>query len=185
MTPLIKNLDKFTYINRLYKFRPIIFEDIEDIRNWRNDQITSLRQKKHITRSDQIHYWNNFIFPSLSDEMPDQLLFSLEDCKLNKLIAYGGLVHINWKNKYAESSFLTDTIYNENSKEYEIIFNNYLKFLISTSRSLKLSCIYSETYSFRAKHIKILEHFGYEQYGYLKNLSCSKNSSILHQYLLN
>ena len=65
MTPLIKNLDKFTYINRLYKFRPIIFEDIEDIRNWRNDQITSLRQKKHITRSDQIHYWNNFIFPIL------------------------------------------------------------------------------------------------------------------------
>jgi hypothetical protein len=178
------NQNKILYSNNQFRFRVIDFNDIESIRNWRNDQKKVLRQNNNISIEDQKNYWYKHILPSFELKEPNQLLFSLEDCRTNELVAYGGLVHIDWTKKHAESSFLANTIYTKSIEEYETIFINYLDFLMMAAKQLQFSCIYSETYSFRTKHIKILEKYGYIQYGFLKKLVNSVNFSILHQYLL-
>ena len=173
-----------SYSNDYFKFRPIEFEDIDDIRIWRNSQKKILRQKNNISYQNQLDYWNNHILPSFDVKEPDQLLFCLEDCLTNELLAYGGLVHINWKKKYAESSFVANTIYTKSINKYENLLNNYLDFLMNVAEQLNFSCIYSETYSFRFQHIEILEKYGYVQYGYLNKKTNPDNFSILHQFLL-
>ena len=151
---------------------------------WRNSQKKFLRHQHHLSKKDQDNYWNNFLVPSFEKSEPSQILFCLEDFKKNKLIAYGGLVHINWKKNYAESSFLADSIYDNNSKAYEELFTVYLDFLMKCAKKLNFSCIYSETFSFRAKHIQILERYGYIQYGYLKKINNLDSYSILHHFFI-
>ena len=184
MLPLSSYQKQFTYSKNHLRFRPILFKDLEYIRIWRNSQKIFLRQQGNLTRNDQKNYWNNFILPSFNQLEPQQLLFCLEDFEKNKLIAYGGLVHINWNKKYAESSFLADTLYNNNFEEYQELFTVYLNFLMLCAKELNFSCVYSETYSFRVKHIEILEKYGYMQYGYLKKIKNSDNYSILHQFFI-
>lgn len=94
-----------SYSNDYYKFRPIEFEDIENIRIWRNSQKKVLRQKNNISYQNQLDYWSNHILPSFDVKEPDQLLFCLEDCLTNELLAYGGLVHINWKKNMPKGLF--------------------------------------------------------------------------------
>ena len=131
-----------------------------------------------------MQYWNEKILPSFKGEKPDQLLFCLEDLKTEELLAYGGLVHIDWDKKHAESSFLANPIFDKQTKEYESLFLSYLDFLIRAAKQLNFLNIYSETYSFRTKHIKILEKYGYEQYGFLNKVTYPANYSLLHQYIL-
>jgi len=176
--------NKFTYSKNHLRFRPILFKDLEWIRIWRNSQKIYLRQQDNLSRNDQANYWNNVILPSFDQIEPNQLLFCLEDFEKNKLLGYGGLVHINWNKKYAESSFLTDTRYDNNSEEYQELFTVYLDFLMLCAKELNFLCIYSETYSFRVKHIEIIEKYGYSQYGYLKKIKNLDNHSLLHQFFI-
>lgn len=87
---------------------PIRMEDCYLIMKWRNEQIFHLRQNKPLTNNDQDHYFNSTVIKLFKDKQPSQLLFSyLED---DKCIGYGGLVHMNWIDRNAEISFITDTI---------------------------------------------------------------------------
>jgi RimJ/RimL family protein N-acetyltransferase len=181
---IYKNPKFSLYSSKKFRFRVIELNDIEHIRKWRNKQKNNLRQNKNISKHDQMKYWNEKILPSFNDEKPDQLLFCLEDLMTKELIAYGGLVHIDWDKKYAESSFLANPIFDKQKKEYESIFLAYLDFLIRAAKQLNFLSIYSETYSFRIKHIKILEKYGYEQYGFLNKVTFPANYSLLHQYIL-
>jgi len=100
------------------------------------------------------------------------------------LIGYGGLVNISWLNKRAEVSFLLNTSIVKNKKKYEIHFKNFFSFISKTSfLKLKLEKIYTETFIFRKKHIKLLEINGFKKEGFLKNhyyKNKKKINSILH-----
>ena len=93
-------------------------------------------------------------------------LFAIE---LNqKLIGYGGIVNISYYFKTAEVSFLINNKINYNSLSYEKIFSNFLIFIKKYSKKRKLRRLYTETFSFRKKHIKILEHCGFKLEGVMK-----------------
>ena len=66
-----------------------------------------LRQTKKLTKKDQDLYFKDTIYKQFSQDKPEQILFSFLENDI--CIGYGGLVHINWKNKTAEISFLIDT----------------------------------------------------------------------------
>ena len=89
--------------------------------NWRNEQIDYLRQTNHLTKQDQDNYFNKIIFKQFNHQKPSQILFSFYN--KNKLIGYGGLVHINWAHKNAEISFLLKTELNK-----KILIIKVLKF---------------------------------------------------------
>ena len=88
-----------------YYITPIRKKDIQSIRKWRNEQLDVLRQKKPISVKEQSIYYNKIIKKSFQQKKPSIILFSFLFKK--KCIGYGGLVHINWKEKQAEVSFLS------------------------------------------------------------------------------
>ncbi len=150
-----------------YSLSPIRMEDSECIRKWRNDQITALRQKKPLSEKEQAKYFNEIVKPQFSQERPDQILlrFTLE----NELIGYGGLVHLNWKDKRAEVSFLLEserakdlTLYERECK----VFMNLLKICAFTV--LELNKISTEAYSHREFHVNALEAAGFAREGVLR-----------------
>ena len=84
------------------------------------------------------------------------------------MIGYGGIVNISWSNQRGEISFLLDDEINENSKLYQIYFEKFLTLIkLIAFNEIKIKKIYTETYSFRKKHIKILLCFGFKKEGYL------------------
>ena len=90
-----------------YSIVPIRYEDRFSIMQWRNEQIYHLRQEKLLTAEDQENYFQQVVSKLFTQEKPSQLLFSyLEN---DVCIGYGGLVHINWKDRHAEISFIMDT----------------------------------------------------------------------------
>jgi len=102
-----KALNNQTHSTGNYKITPIRNEDRYDILKWRNEQIYHLRQNSLLSKIDQDNYFDNTISSLFKIDFPNQILFSffLND----KLIGYGGLVHIDWENKSAEISFLMNT----------------------------------------------------------------------------
>ena len=86
---------------------PIRYEDRLDIMEWRNKQIFHLRQEKPLTAEDQEHYFSKVVSSLFGQSHPSQILFSYLQNGI--CIGYGGLVHINWKDRHAEISFLLKT----------------------------------------------------------------------------
>ena len=107
-----------------FSIRPIQDFDIESIRLWRNEQLDVLRQKKIISKKDQIDYFTKHIWPLFKQESPSQILFSFFEG--TKFIGYGGLVHLSWEDKRAEMSFLVDP---EISNKNEAYSNCLLSFI--------------------------------------------------------
>ena len=147
-----------------YSLRPIHPDDIESIRVWRNDQIDILRQKEEITPEAQRAYFNAAIWPLFQEKQPRQLLFSL--FLKDQLIGYGGLTYIDWDAKRGEVSFLTDT------KRQNLIqddFYHYLNLLSQmTFEELGFHRIFTETYAFRKDILQILDSFGFQYEGRLR-----------------
>ena len=116
-----KILEKQVYTYKNYKLIPIRDEDRFDIMKWRNEQIYHLRQNKILNLNDQENYFNEVIIGLFDEEKPNQILFSFLEKDI--CVAYGGLVHINWKDKNAEISFVIDTDLEKNKFEkYWTIF---------------------------------------------------------------
>ncbi|MDI9355575.1 MAG: GNAT family N-acetyltransferase [Chitinophagaceae bacterium] len=102
-----KILKQQIFSSHKYSIVPIRYEDRFDIMKWRNQQIYHLRQAKPLTKEDQDAYFDNVVLKLFEQEKPEQILFSyLEN---DKCIGYGGLVHINWRDKNAEISFVMNT----------------------------------------------------------------------------
>ena len=143
-------------------------EDIQKIRNWRNQQKIILRQDKNITKKEQEIYFNTIIKPTFNQKNPEMILFSL--LMKGKCIGYGGLVHINWKSKRGEISFLTDTKRTKSNYNMSQDFGNFLELILDVGfNNLKLNKITTETFEFRKNIIKILEDRGFKEEGILKN----------------
>lgn len=149
---------------RLAVIRP---EDIESIRIWRNGQIDVLRQKKPITEEEQKSYFDQQIWPTLTQHEPKQILFSL--FYKDQLIGYGGLTGIDWEAKRGEISFLVNP---ERIKNEQIYRQDYTHFLRLLSRmafeDLNFHRLFTETFEFRKKHMAILEAFGFKPEGVMR-----------------
>ena len=102
-----KCLSKQVYELNEYSVVPIRNEDRMSIMQWRNEQIYHLRQNTPLTVDDQNKYFETAIEALFDQDQPDQLLFSY--LKNGICIGYGGLVHISWKDKNAEISFVLKT----------------------------------------------------------------------------
>ena len=163
---------------------PIRHEDRLKIMQWRNEQTYHLRQNGLLTKKDQNNYFKNVIEHLFNDPKPQQVLFSY--IKQDICIGYGGLVNINWHDKCAELSFLLDTNLKKNRRDYQNYFSIFIELIKKIAfNEMDLNRIYTETYSFRSKHIAILENnkFIYEgcmkQHIYMKEDNTFYNS-ILH-----
>ena len=149
-----------------YNLVPIRFKDRYLIMKWRNEQIYHLRQSEKLTKKQQDDYFNSVVFELFNLEKPNQILFSL--LKKNKLIAYGGLVHINWTSKEAEISFLIDTILD---KEYfRTYWDTFIKIIQNLSFiNLSFNRIYTFSFNLRPKLYDVLEKNNFKEERRIKN----------------
>lgn len=155
-----KALNKQIFSFGKYKIIPIRNDDRFDIMKWRNEQIYHLRQKSILTSKMQDNYFKNVISPLFNQEFPAQILFSF----MSELecIGYGGLVHINWKNKSAEISFIMRT--DLELKSFEFYWTIYLSLIEKVAfNELSLHKINTYAYDLRPKLYPILENCGYEK----------------------
>ena len=166
------NIQRFNI--RDYYIRPVQEEDIEEIRSWRNNQMNILRQESKISTDQQKKYYRDNIWPKMKDKEPDIILVSL--FFKEKIIGYGGLVNISWKNKRAEVSFLSSYKRLLNKKYYKDDFSHFLRLIKNMSfNELGLNRLHSETYDIRDEHISILEANGFEKKkAYGENMFTSK-----------
>jgi RimJ/RimL family protein N-acetyltransferase len=119
---LVKN----KFIKDEYEIVPLRYDDRNDIRKWRNEQIYHLRQDKLLTEKAQNNYFENIVSKLFTQEKPNQILFSF--LKDQVCVGYGGLVHINWIDKNAEISFVMNTELEKVSfKKYWDVFLNLIE----------------------------------------------------------
>jgi len=146
---------------------PIRYEDRLKIMQWRNEQIYHLRQSKKLTELDQNNYFENTLEKNFDEIEPKQILFSFME--KTKCIGYGGFVNINWVDKRAEMSFLLDTSLKGEFDTYSYYFTNFIYLLKKVAfNEIGFNRIFTETYSFRKKHISILEKNGFKLEGVMK-----------------
>lgn len=181
------SLKSHSFIEDGFEIRPISIKDIEQIRIWRNKQMDVLRQKKIITSSEQIAYYNNVLLPTLSQEFPNQIIFSYFKDKI--LIGYGGLVHISWEDKRSEMSFLLNPDLISNESIYEQYFLKFINFMREVNfNELGFHKIFTETYSHRTFHISVLVKAGFELEGVLRDHIVINNmhiNSLIHSIIKN
>ena len=161
-------------------------EDIEAIRNWRNQQMAVLRQAAEITKDEQKGYFSQEVWSQIENNEPSQILLGL--LLDDKLIGYGGLVHISWEHKRAEVSFLSATDRAEVPPLYSKDFVTFLTLIkLLATDQLRLNRLFSETYHFRKSHISLLESAGFVKEGALRQhtlLDGKPIDSIIHGCLL-
>ena len=179
-----KLLNKKDFSSGNFSILPIRYEDRYAIMDWRNEQMYHLRQNKKLTKKEQDAYFNDVLKKNLNEKKPAQILFSY--LEREQCIGYGGFVNINWVDKRAEMSFLIDTSLKGNFQRYEKYFSNFIKLLkIVGFEEIGFNRIFTETYSFRKEHIKILEQNAFIYEGTMKehifmNQDNKFYDSILH-----
>ncbi len=150
-----KCLSTANFFNGTYKLVPLRDEDQFLIRQWRNEQIDILRQKKELTEAQQKLYFETVIAKLFEEEQPKQILFSLFESDV--LVGYGGLVHIDWESKHGEISFLTETKRTQNSIQFKNDWVNYLTLLKQVAKNeLRFNKIYTYAYGIRKNLFPIL-----------------------------
>lgn len=164
-------------------FRPIKKENIFLILKWRNEQLDVLRQKKRITCMEQVRW-----FDGLKKDRNQKLFAIFEKAgPRDNFIGYCGLTHIDYLNRRAEISFLVDTNRTKIGSLYMMDMLSALSFLAGYAfLKLRLKRIFTETYEFRKKHIKILEEFGLKKEGVLHShvfLKGKYYNSLMHYML--
>lgn len=169
---------------RVGKFRASAVQPshIENIRQWRNDQLAVLRQDRPITSEEQSHYFNTLVWPDKAAKEPRNMLLSYHF--ENRIIGYGGLVHISWRDKRAEVSFLLDPDHTKHGIDYEQAFATWLEMMkLLAFDVLLLSRLTTETYQTRSENISVLDQAGYKREGLLRGhvlIEGSPVDAILH-----
>jgi len=163
--PTYKILPQRKFTHGEFSLIPIRYEDRLLIMQWRNEQIYHLRQQEPLTREAQDKYFSEVVAHLFEIEQPDQLLFSF--LKNDKLVGYGGLVHINWKDRNAEISFIINTELEKNCfEEYWVI---YLQLLEQAALgNLQLHKIYTYAFDMRPHLYKAVEKAGFIKEAALK-----------------
>lgn len=148
-----------------YSIVPLRYEDRFSIMKWRNEQIYHLRQARPLTEDDQQSYFDNVVSLLYDNPKPDQILFSYMEKGV--CIGYGGLVHINWKDRNGEISFIMDTrLEKEHFAEH---WSNYLTMLkVVAFDDLGLHKIYTYAFDLRPHLYSMLEANGFIREATLK-----------------
>lgn len=170
-------LSKIQYSYKNYHLLPLRKKDIQKIRKWRNENLSILRQQKILTKEEQNEYYDNVVTKTFFKKEPSQILFSFlneDDC-----IGYGGFVHIDWKEKISEISFLIDTNRSSNKKIYENDFKAFYKIIKDIAfLEINFQKLITETYDIRPFHKKLLENSGFKLIHILKDRVQIENVSV-------
>lgn len=146
---------------------PLQRDDFSEIRIWRNNQIDALRQSSPLSEQDQSEYYTNHVQPQYLTEKPNQALLGL--FKGDELVAYGGLVHIDWAAGRGELSLLYHIEYDQAAAAYREDLGVFLDIIKELAfQVLKMNRICAETYIIRPPHIKIMEENGFIPEGRLR-----------------
>lgn len=148
-----------------YTIVPIREEDKYVIMHMRNEQIFHLRQKEPLTVEQQDHYFASVISPLFEARQPPQILFSF--LHNNECIGYGGLVHINWLDRYAEISFIIKPELEENY--FAVCWQSFLHMIQQVAfDEIKLHKIFTYSYDLRPKLYPVVESSGFYKEAILK-----------------
>ena len=149
-----------------YSISSIQLEDAEEIRCWRNEQMSALRQSRVLSKEEQLAYFENVLKPELNQTHPKQVLVRF--CLSGKLIGYGGIVHLDWENLRGEVSFLlaTEELQIRNLTVKSLIFFTLIKRLGFCE--LGLNKLTTEAYTHRAFHVQAIEDAGFCREGILR-----------------
>ncbi len=163
----------FTYNN--YTLCPLRDEDKYIILKTRNEQLYHLRQTEPLTTAKQEEYFKTVVAGLFEQEQPGQLLFSY--LKGEEFTGYGGLVHINWRDKNAEISFVMKT---ELEKDYfELHWSNFLALLEKIAfGELQLHKIFTYAFDLRPHLYKVLVKNNYTEEARLKQHCLFKQNYI-------
>lgn len=161
-----KNISNASFKLDKFELIPIRDEDKFEIMEIRNEQIYHLRQTERLTKEQQEVYFSTVVAQLFELEKPNQLLFSLlED---GKFIGYGGLVHINWIDRYAEISFVMKTELEKN--RFEEIWISYLELIKKIAfQELNFNKLFTYAYDIRPHLYPALENAGLKEEARLKN----------------
>ena len=181
---------KKSKIGVLYEFNerclcPLERQFLPKLKKWRNLQIKVLRQFKLLTDYDQEKWFENL------SEDEHQLIFGIitfdEKREKEVLIGYCGITNIDFKNRRGEISFLVDPDRVKDEKLYREDFLSVLYMLCKCGfEELNLNKLFTETFSFRKNHLRILEEFGFKSDGTLRShhFTCGQYyDSIIHSLL--
>lgn len=161
-----KNLSTSVFQFENFELIPIREEDKYAIMQIRNEQIYHLRQSQPLTIEQQELYFSTVVSKLFEQEQPNQLLFSL--LENGTFIGYGGLVHINWIDRYAEISFVMKTELEKN--RFEEIWINYLELIKSVAfDGLQFHKLFTYAFDIRPHLYPALEKAGLKEEARLKN----------------
>ena len=160
-----KVLNNQIFSSGKYAIIPIRMEDRHVIRKWRNEQIFHLRQNKALSEEDQENYFNTVVASLFNQEHPSQILFSYLDG--DTCIGYGGLVHINWVDKNAEISFITNTSIKK--EKYTFHMSTFLGLIEEVAfNELGFHKLFTYAFDVRPEIYPILEKNGFKREAVLK-----------------
>lgn len=152
----------------VFAIRTLQDQHIEPVRLWRNAQLDVLRQTAPLTVDEQSRYYETVIWPTLSLAEPPNILLALSEN--GKPIGYGGLVHIAWRDRRAEVSFLLDPEIAARPDDYAPRFAAFLDLIkMLAFDDLRLRRLWTETFAGRRHHIEILEANGFQMEGRLRD----------------
>ena len=147
---------------RDYKISSIHMDDALPIMNWRNEQISALRQSQPLVESEQLRYFRNVVCSGFGKQKPEQIL--LRFTHRDALIGYGGLVHINWPDRIGEVSFLLETERTKDIRNYGMECSIFLQLLKKCAfENLDFNKIDTESYSHRPWHVMSVEAAGFRR----------------------
>ena len=150
-----------------YSAEPLTLEDFASIRIWRNAQIDILRQDRPLSEADQQRYYSSQVRDTYGLDQPVMMLFGLK--KEGRLIAYGGLVHIDWTAGRAELSFLHENTFAQAPESYAEDFSVFISMMKHLTFEITgLNRLTAEVYDIRPEHIKIMEENGFILEGRLR-----------------
>ena len=154
-----------TLAHNNYTIVPVREDDKYIIMNMRNAQIFHLRQKEPLTIAQQDHYFATVINPLFALEHPPQILFSF--LQNNECIGYGGLVHINWVDKYAEISFIIKPELEE--QYFADCWQSFLHMIEQVAFDyIKLHKIFTYAFDLRPNLYPVVESCGFYKEAVLK-----------------
>ncbi|OHE74666.1 MAG: hypothetical protein A2007_00065 [Verrucomicrobia bacterium GWC2_42_7] len=181
-----KFLENYCLKSEEYELVSIRNEDMLLIKEWRNDQIDVLRQRKPLSDEDQRNYFREKVLPTFDQAEPEQILLSY--LKNGKCIGYGGLVHLDWEARRGEVSFLLETARVSDRDMHSREFKTYLALIKQLAfKILKLHRLSTETFDVRPWHVAVLESEGFKFEGRLRDhvkIQGEYTDSLLHGLII-
>ena len=137
-----------------------------------------------ISEEEQIVWYRQNVITENNKKNPEFTLFGY--FLGSELIGYGGWTNISWSDQRAEVSFLMATERSDSSDSYADEMSVFMRLMKRVGTTLGISKLISETYSFREKHIQIIEDEGFVCEGEFNGHSIQNGEfvdSIFHAWI--